>query len=189
MKKKSPKNNMSDDVIKDIENLKKNDLISSYLGNKGYTIYKVSLNTNIINFIKKELTVKPFTNNTLIEPTSFPVYQESDKKIYVPRFWGIEVFGFPKLIKIEKGKDINIKFKGSLRTEPVNQVEIVKTYLKHIDFDNNLHNNAASSALIDLKCGGGKTVLGLYLSSIIKKKNYNFCSKNIFKKSMDRTYS
>ena len=181
MKKKSPKNNMSDDIIKDIENLKKNDLINSYLGNKGYTIYKICLNNNIINFIKKELTVKPFTNNTLIEPSSFPIYQESEKKIYVPRFWGIEVFGYPKLIKIEKGKDININFKGSLRTEPVNQVEIIKTYLKHIDFDNNLYNNAASSALIDLKCGGGKTVLGLYLSSIIKKKTIIFVQKTFLK--------
>ena len=172
---------MSNDVIKDIENLKKNDLINSYLGNKGYTIYKVCLNSNIINFIKKELTVKPFTNNTLIEPNSFPVYQESEKKIYVPRFWGIEVFGYPKLIKIEKGKDINIKFKGLLRTEPVNQVEIVEKYLKHINFENNLHNNAASCALIDLKCGGGKTVLGLYISSIIKKKTIIFVQKTFLK--------
>lgn len=183
MKKKiSPKNRtMYENINNEIELLKKNELINSYLGNKGYSIYKVCLTKNIIDFIKRELTVKPFTNNSLVEPTSFPLYQESDKKIYVPRFWGIQIFGNPKYIKINYGKSINIEFKGTLRTEPVNQVEIVECYLKHINFNNNLENNASGSALIDLKCGGGKTVIGLYICSILKKKTIIFVHKTFLK--------
>ena len=178
MKKKiSPKNRaIYENINNEIELLKKNDLINSYLGNKGYSIYKVSLNKNIIDFIKSELTVKPFTNNSLVEPNSFPLYQESDKKIYVPRFWGIQIFGNPKVIKINYGKSINLNFKGCLRKEPVDQEEIVKSYLSHINFYTNLEHNASGSALIDLKCGGGKTVIGLYICSVLKKKNNNFCS-------------
>ena len=111
MKKISPKNrDYYENILPLIDNLKKNNLINSYLGNKGYSIYKVSLNEKIINFIKKELTVKPFMQGSLIEPTSFPVYMESEKKIYVPRFWGINIFGYPKSIKISFGKSIDLKF-------------------------------------------------------------------------------
>ena len=183
MKKKiSPKNRTIYETINnEIELLKKNDLINSYLGNKGYSIYKVSLNKNIIDFIKSELTVKPFTNNSLVEPNSFPLYQESDKKIYVPRFWGIQIFGNPKVIKINYGKSINLNFKGCLRKEPVDQEEIVKSYLSHINFYTNLEHNASGSALIDLKCGGGKTVIGLYICSVLKKKTIIFVHKTFLK--------
>ena len=183
MKKKiSPKNRaIYENINNEIELLKKNDLINSYLGNKGYSIYKVSLNKNIIDFIKSELTVKPFTNNSLVEPNSFPLYQESDKKIYVPRFWGIQIFGNPKVIKINYGKSINLNFKGCLRKEPVDQEEIVKSYLSHINFYTNLEHNASGSALIDLKCGGGKTVIGLYICSVLKKKTIIFVHKTFLK--------
>ena len=62
MKKKiSPKNrDYYESIVPEIDNLKKNGLINSYIGNKGYSIYKISLNDKIIEFIKKELTVKPF---------------------------------------------------------------------------------------------------------------------------------
>ncbi len=73
MKKKiSPKNRaIYENINNEIELLKKNDLINSYLGNKGYSIYKVCLTKNIIDFIKSELTVKPFTNDSLVQPQFF----------------------------------------------------------------------------------------------------------------------
>jgi len=183
MKKKiSPKNkSIYENINKEIELLKKNDLINSYLGNKGYSIYKVCLNKSIIDFIKSELTVKPFSNNSLVQPNSFPLYQESDKKIYVPRFWGIQIFGNPKVIKINYGKSINLNFKGCLRKEPIDQEEIVKSYLNHINFDTNSKDNASGSALIDLKCGGGKTVISLYICSVLKKKTIIFVHKTFLK--------
>ena len=95
----SPKNRANyEEINKTIENLKKNNLLNSYLGNKGYTIYKVSLDEKIINFIKSELIAKPFVQSSLVEPQSFPVYQESTKKIYVPRLWGLNIFGEPKFV-------------------------------------------------------------------------------------------
>ena len=54
MKKKSPKNKEKEekeleDILKNIELIKTNDLLVTYFGNKGYTIYKVSLNDKILN--------------------------------------------------------------------------------------------------------------------------------------------
>ena len=115
IKKISPKNRTTYiELVQLIEILKKNGL-NSYLGNKGYTLYKICLTPKIIEFIKAELTVKPFTQNSYAEAKSFPIYQESEKKIYVPRCWGIKLFGYPKLLKISFGESINLTYNGLLR--------------------------------------------------------------------------
>jgi superfamily II DNA or RNA helicase len=158
MKKKiSPKNrDYYESIVPEIDNLKKNGLINSYIGNKGYSIYKISLNDKIIEFIKKELTVKPFMQSSLVEPNSFPIYLESDKKIYVPRFWGINIFGNPKTLKISYGKAINLDFNGNLRDY---QTNVLNAYLKAINFEEKEENNVGnSSALIELWTGAGKCV-------------------------------
>ena len=190
-KKISPKNKQKLDakekekyennkILENIEHLKKNNLLNSYLGNKGYSIYKVCLTNEIINYIKKELTVKPFTQNSMVESVPFPVYQESDKKIYVPRFWGLKIFGKPNKVKISEGKSINIEFKGQLRKEPVNQEEIVDAYLNSLKTQESNY-SSGGSCLIELKCGGGKTILALNILSKLKKKTIIFVQKTFLK--------
>ena len=180
MKKKiSPKNkNYYEKILPEIENLKKNDLINSYIGNKGYSIYKISLNEKIIDFIKKELTIKPFIQSSLIEPNSFPIYLESEKKIYVPRFWGINIFGYPKTLKIKIGKSIDLKFNGELRDY---QKTVMDSYLKAIKFGSKEEENSEGSALIELGCGLGKTVLGLKIIQVLRKKTIIFVHKTFLK--------
>ena len=185
----SPKNkNIYNNLLTTIENLKKINILNSCLGNRGYSIYKISLTPEIIDFIKKELTVSPFSINNYGDTKTYPVYMESDKKIYVPRFWGINLFGNPKEIKISKGLNINLIFKGVLRKDPIDQELIIDKYLHEINFNKNLSieendnlNNGKSSALIELKTGGGKTVLGLKISSIIQKKTITFVNKTFLK--------
>jgi len=180
LKKISPKNRTSYlELTGVIENLKKNNLINSYLGNKGYTIYKVCLNDSIIDFIKNELTVKPLTINSLVEVKSIPVYQESDKKIYVPRYWGINMFGYPKMLKIQYGNSIHLKFNGVLRDY---QLNVLNEYLKAINFDVEEKNNKGNgSALIELWTGAGKTVLALKIIEVLHKKTIIFVHKSFLK--------
>tara|TARA_B110000261_G_C13090111_1_gene359605 strand:- start:134 stop:2728 length:2595 start_codon:yes stop_codon:yes gene_type:complete len=143
-------------ILELIENLKKDVLINSYLGHKGYSIPKICLTKEILNYIKKDLIAKPIIQGSIAEPKTFPVYQESDKKIYVPRFYGIKTFGYPKSIKISQGENIKLKFTGDMRDY---QMDIIDHYLKNIEFKaNELNdiNKGNSSALIELKCGGGK---------------------------------
>ena len=180
MKKKiSPKNrDYYESIVPEIDNLKKNGLINSYIGNKGYSIYKISLNDNIIEFIKKELTVKPFMQSSIVQPNSFPIYLESDKKIYVPRFWGINIFGNPKTLKIKMGKSIDLKFNGELRDY---QKTVMDSYLKAIKFGSKEEENSEGSALIELGCGLGKTVLGLKIIQVLRKKTIIFVHKTFLK--------
>jgi superfamily II DNA or RNA helicase len=179
IKKISPKNRENyNDLSQVIENIKKNTL-NSYLGAKGYTIYKSCLTPKIIEFIKNELTVKPTLQNSYVEAKSFPVYQESEKKIYVPRYWGIAMFGHPKMLKIPYGENISLKFEGSLRDY---QTTVLNEYLKAIDFGiSDDKNKGNGSALIELWTGAGKTVLGLKIIEVLKKKTIIFVHKTFLK--------
>ncbi len=173
-KKISPKNKdnkNTEKMISEIQEIKLDDSFNSYLGNKGYSIYKNSLNPKLIEFIKKELTVKPYIQGSIVQPPGFPVYQESENKIYIPRCYGIKTFGEPKVNKLNPGLDINIKFEGTLRET---QKPIVDAYLSTI-------NNSGGAGLIELETGGGKTVLGLKIIELIKKKTIIFVHKTFLK--------
>lgn len=162
--------------------------IETYLGNRGYTILKNGLNLQLINNIKKNLLIKPFSLNTYNDVVSYPIFLESNNKLYVPRFWGIYYFGIPKEIKIGYGDNLNLIFKGKLRKDPIDQEMIVEKYLNQINFnkdlsneDNDKLNKGNSCGLIELKTGGGKTVIGLKILSIINKKTIIFVHKTFLK--------
>ena len=88
----------------------------NYLGKKGYTIYKLNLNDKQKRKIYSELNVKPCTpgqNKLSQNQIQYPVYRESNTKIYIPRYYGLDNFGkFEN--KLPKGDSINIEFKGEL---------------------------------------------------------------------------
>ena len=134
--------------------------VATYLGQKGYTIKKENMMIQEQNLIKKELMMKPFVpKNSLAKPNSFPVYRESHKKLYVPKFYGIKNYGEPEISKIGSGQSIDIKFKGELRDY---QLPIVDAYMKAAE--------EKGGGLLELHTGAGKTVCGLRIISKIKRK-------------------
>ena len=69
---------------------------TAYIGKKGYTISKSALTNEDIEFLRKDLFVKPqIMGATYGSPdaTAFPVYRENANKIYLPRFYGIQRYG------------------------------------------------------------------------------------------------
>jgi hypothetical protein len=58
----------------------------AYLGKKGYTIFKSGYPEKDINNIRLELNVKPETNQKF-ETTEYPIYRESQQKMYLPRYY------------------------------------------------------------------------------------------------------
>ena len=133
---------------------------ATYLGQKGYTIFKHNLEIKEQELIRKELTVSPYVpKNSLQKPISFPIYRESPKKFYVPRYYGIETYGEPEKILMSDGTDIDIKFNGKLRDF---QNPIVNTYLKSA--------REKGGGLLEIHTGAGKTVMGLNIISQLKKK-------------------
>ena len=134
--------------------------INTYLGNKGYTVLKSDLSVAQQLAIKKALMVKPFMPGAPVHlQNSFPAYRESDKKFYLPRYFGEEIFGPPKSIKINEGENINLTFNSQLRDY---QVPVAEKYLEHV--------KDGGSALLELYCAFGKTALGIYFMCCLKKK-------------------
>lgn len=138
------------------------DQISSYLGNKGYTIYKDAISIEEQVYIRKELTVKPFIPKSPVQPPGFPIYRESKQKFYIPRYFGYENYGEPDDSRIPTGDDINIQFNGSLRDY---QEDVVDVYLNKIK-----QSRFGGGGLLELKTGAGKTVIGLNIISRVGKK-------------------
>ena len=90
--------------------------INTYLGAKGYSILKEEISIQEQNDIKRDLMVKPFAPpNSIQKPVEFPLYRESQKKLYVPRFYGLKRYGEVDEVKIADGDDIDVPFEGSMR--------------------------------------------------------------------------
>ena len=134
----------------------------NYLGPRGYVIYKSNLSEKNLLELKEELTVTPYTPEGYGQPSpGFKNYQESTTKLYLPRYYALQKFGVPKINKLTDGKDIKVKFTGSLR--PL-QVEAVKAVLDCCN------DPAKMGALLCLSCGQGKTISAIYMLCTLAKK-------------------
>jgi hypothetical protein len=153
------KKQITQDIIEWPQNL------NTYLGNKGYTILKSELSIKHQLTLKEMLMVKPYVPGSPVQlQKSFPAYRESDKKIYIPRYFGEELFGSAKTIKITEGDDINLEFQGTLREY---QQPVIEKYLDHV--------SKGGGGLLELFCGWGKTDSTLYTIGRLKKNTY-YCS-------------
>ena len=59
------------------KNDKNDNTYSTYLGEKGYSIFKECLSVDEQHYIRNELTMKPHIPKSPIQPTPFPIYLES----------------------------------------------------------------------------------------------------------------
>ena len=166
----------------------------SYLGAKGYTIPKSALIAKDLEFLKKDLFLKPLTSGPSFGPAlddAFPVYRENEKKMYIPRFYGIERYGQPARNEIAPGMDIDVAFPKELRDYQNNIVDIyiqgtygslVRTLPSNGTCVENSRGEApvnggraggeapAFGGILEIYCGAGKTVMALKIVSLLKKK-------------------
>lgn len=147
----------------------------TYIGSKGYTIYKNTLTPQQLIKIRKDLTVKPFNPTAssfgpAANVVTYPIYLEDPKnpKIYVPYFYGLREFGCPLETKITAGHEItahHATYKGySLRPQ---QQTVVDTYLQHVLAPENA---PKAGGLLELHTGFGKTLVANYLMSHLRRK-------------------
>lgn len=122
-------------------------LDSAYIGTKGYTIPKSVLTADELDFLRKDLFLKPQIAGPSFGPVTndaFPVYRENDKKIYIPRFYGIERYGEPARSELAPGIDISVPFVKELRDY---QDNIVNMYCS---------NPVPKGGIFEIYCGAGK---------------------------------
>lgn len=134
----------------------------------GYGVQKDSISASMMQELKTELTVKPYIpkdyqidNN--VKP--YKMFQESERMLYLPRWFGVERFGLPGDIRVHNGTpwDSRVEFVGELREK---QKEVCEKYMEAVTE----HGDHGGGGILNLPCGFGKTVLALYLASKIRKK-------------------
>ena len=133
------------------------------LNNRGYGIIKTPENKDIIDKIKQDLLISPkIFSNTFSTSKEYPIYLESDTKLYVPKCYGIEKFGFPESDKLAHGIDCPLlDFKGKLRDIQQAPVDA---------FIDNVINKKKLGGIISVPCGFGKTIMAIYVACYFKKK-------------------
>ena len=139
--------------------------IMTSLNNRGYGIIKTPENKELINKIKTDLMISPkifsnsFTSNVNKE---YPIYLESDNKLYIPKCYGIEKFGYPIDDKLSLGIDCPLlDFQGKLRD--IQQAPIDA-------FIDNVITKKKLGGIISVPCGFGKTIMAIYVACYFKKK-------------------
>jgi len=163
--------------------------IKIMLSTNGYSISKTSLKPEEIEKIKKELTMKPrvnfdMGNNKDAEEVVFELYRETDKRIYIPRYYGLVNYGVPKVLKLGNsngsgaGTDISVGFVGKLREA---QMEPVNNFLEAA------RNPRKMGGIISVPCGFGKTIMSLYIACALKKKTMFISHKDFLNQQFIET--
>ncbi|MDB4345597.1 DEAD/DEAH box helicase family protein [bacterium] len=129
--------------------------VKTYLGQKGYSIYKDKLSVKEQQWIRDELMVAPFIPKSLGYGVNqkFPIYRESKNKLYVPRYFGEETYGEPDETRLDEPQKVDMKFTGSLRDY---QTDIVGKYME---------STKNGGGLLEIPCGRGKTVMALKIAA------------------------
>jgi len=122
----------------------------SYLGKKGYTVPKDVLTVEENQFLRKDLLMLPIQmgnyGGAASATSAFPVFRESDKKIYLPRFYGVERYGLPSRSDLDDGNTISLTFDKPLRDY---QNHIVGVYTDYVA-------DQPNGAILEVPCGRGK---------------------------------
>jgi superfamily II DNA or RNA helicase len=137
--------------------------LTTYLGNKGYTLLKKELSAEQQLLLKEMLMAKPFVPGAPVTAgkNTFPVYRESANKLYIPRYFGENLFGPAKTIHIGSGDPIHIPFAGVLRDY---QEPVVQKFIDYVNSEESL------GGLLELPCAWGKTSAALNIASQIGEK-------------------
>ena len=159
--------------------------INGYLNNFGLCIKKKKIDDKIYDILKKKFNVKPKLKDIDEKDIKgFDVYYEDDKYIVLPKFSNNLIIYINKYIDKEKyilindtkynkisfninkckykNTKVKFNFKGKLRDY---QQTIINEIMNKFNIS-----DLPKGGLIKLSCGGGKTVLAIFLSHFLGLK-------------------
>lgn len=127
---------------------------------RGYIIPKNLLSEEEINEIKEDLTVSPQVHETFsFGEVSYEVFQETEDELILPRYYGIKKFGE---VEIDlPHESVNMSFREDFE---------LRDYQQEIMTELTTGLNNIGGGMLQLYCGGGKTVISIYLACLLKVK-------------------
>lgn len=138
---------------------------------RGYQISKKKIKDEELKKINEDLYIIPKIMPPYnIDEEPLKLIHSTEKNIFIPRYYGIEKFGDIFDEKIFNSKKINCVFNGKLNDK---QIDIMNNILPKI--------YKYHGGIISLPCGYGKTIIALYLISILKLKTIILVHKESLK--------
>lgn len=156
--------------------------MTTILSINGYGLSK-SYFKDQIDDIKKDLTMVPNVNFSLgdTDVKTFNIYNETDKILYIPRYYGLQKFGLPQIDKIGTNvKKCNLKFEGTLREQQLIPVQ---------NFIEAANNPMKRGGIISVPCGFGKTIMSVYIACELKVKTLFVSHKDFLNQQFKETVS
>jgi hypothetical protein len=132
----------------------------SILSRRGYSVNKKTLRREVLQEYRKALTMTPFVEREEYAHLAQPIkmYQETDQRLYMPRFWACKNIGPPDIDKVNTKKFEKcprLKFCGKMRPY---QVPVVNATLKSLE--------TFGGGVISIGCGAGKTSISINIACI-----------------------
>lgn len=140
------------------------------LNQYGYGIRKAG-NEELVEQLKGYLMAKPKVSFEMTnqETPAFPVFAESENRLYIPRYFGLQTFGPPMKEALGDGEEApRLVFQGTTRKE---QEEPIQAFLEAAK------DPCKGGGLLVLPCGAGKTACSLYIATVLKRKTLVICHK------------
>lgn len=140
---------------------------ATYYGPRGYTLLKECMEQEDLKILRDELTVGAYVPKAPVQSPKFPIYRECSKKIYIPRFYGTKIYGFPEESRIPPGAPVSesLVFAGEMREY---QNVIVDKYIHQVTKSENA--GMGGGGLLDVDPGKGKTVMALNVIARLRVK-------------------
>lgn len=137
----------------------------TYLTSRGYALWKDELGEQRTQELRRELTVTPQGGLTglVARPEPILAYRESSAKIYVPKCFGLNRFGQPTCrdgVRDACGA-IDVTFEGALREDQQKAVDAFMTAAL---------DPLRRGGIVNVPCGGGKTVIALHVMTRLAVK-------------------
>lgn len=145
----------------------------TYLGPNGYTIPKHELTLPQLRKIRKDCTIIPAVVGVLRgpPPAGIELYRETKSCMYLPRYLGVQLYGPYEQNRLSPGKKMadGLTFSQSLRDDQPLVLEAFKATLVeepsfHPDGTPRNETICVGGGVIQMRCGGGKTVVGICLA-------------------------
>ena len=127
---------------------------------KGIKLDKSKLSIKDMHLLCRELTVSPISEYVPIQ-TPFKVYSQSEKFLYIPRFFRNVNIETQSHNTMPDGESISVTFQGTLKKE-TNQIEASEAVLRGLRND--------GGGILSLPTGFGKTTVALYILTQLQKK-------------------
>ena len=141
--------------------------LSTGISSRGYWLKKAEIGPKLEAELKKDLTMIPKSSGMSIGPAQnepeFPLWRESESKLYLPKYYGLNRFGPAAVSTLDPGDDVGpaLRFTGRLREE---QLGPVATFLEAA------RDPTRMGGILSLPCGFGKTVAALHLVAALGKR-------------------